>query len=352
MATDKQPSETIQSIQFLRFVAAAIVVLHHAFNRAAIDHSGLAGHIFETGAAGVHIFFVISGFVMMHVSLGEGEAFSGRSFLERRFVRIYPVYWFFCALTIALALATDFSGPPPLLSTLAGLMLLPGFSSLNQGWTLTYEIYFYLFFAAFWSAGRLRGIAALSGLFFVAVALGFVFKPQTALFQLITSPLLLEFIAGIWIAYYLSTPRPRWVAHATWLGVLGWGLTLAIDSHRIPLLVAWGGPSVLLLLGMVRAEQLGLMPRWIGRTKPLGDASYSLYLCHILLIDLAITLFGRPPQSLPAIVVFCFVSLIVCSAVAIWIYRGIEVPAVRWFRGWLRAWVPVFFRSTRAKPQI
>lgn len=352
MAPDKHPSETIQSIQFLRFVAAAIVVLHHAYNRLAVDHSGIAGHIFETGAAGVHIFFVISGFVMMHVSLGEGADFSSRSFLERRFVRIYPIYWFFCALTIALALATDYSGLPPLLETLVGLMLLPGFSNLNQGWTLTYEVYFYFLFAAFWSAARLRGIVALSGLFLVAVALGLVLKPQTAPFQLITSPLLLEFIAGIWIAYYLSKPRPRWVAHAAWLGVLGWGLTLAMDSHPIPLLVAWGGPSVLLLLGMVRAEQLGFMPHWISKTKLLGDASYSLYLCHILLIDLAVMLLGRPPQTLPIIVFFCFLSLIVCSAVAIWVYREVEVPAMRQVRGWLRVWVPKFLRLTRAKPQI
>lgn len=310
-----------------------MVVLHHAYNRATADHSGAMGHIFATGAAGVHIFFVISGFVMMHVALNDrGECFDAGGFIKRRLIRIYPIYWIFCALTIAAAALIVPGYKSSEHVSLGAALLLPGYGILNQGWTLTFEVYFYLLFAVFWKAGRLWGMCALSAIFLACVAVGFAIKPTNPMALLVTSPLLLEFIAGIWVAYLLSKPCPKWLAHAFWAGLAGWLITFTIDEPRIPSLIMWGAPSVLMIAGIIRAEQLGMVPEWVLSRARLGDASYALYLSHILIIDLIIATVWRPVDSLAVTLVFCFACLAVCAATSVWVYARIEKPILKVLR--------------------
>jgi exopolysaccharide production protein ExoZ len=68
--------ENIAAIQFLRFVAAALVVL---FPSIAAANKHFAGSMSESSmyaagfASGVHIFFVIGGFIMMYTSFEKNE---------------------------------------------------------------------------------------------------------------------------------------------------------------------------------------------------------------------------------------------------------------------------------------
>src|SRR6185312_17252852 len=90
---DRAVQPTLVSIQALRGLAAVSVVVYHAFQW--LDDP------FWIGAAGVDVFFVISGYIIWTVGTGA-EASPGR-FFWRRLTRVAPAYWLMTGLVIAIA---------------------------------------------------------------------------------------------------------------------------------------------------------------------------------------------------------------------------------------------------------
>ncbi len=189
----------VVSIQFLRFLAAFMVVVHHA--QIALVHHDLADDVVsrsarwtDMGAAGVHIFFVISGFIMVLTTevtaRGAGVA---RAFLARRFVRIYPFYILCCVLYLALFALVGTPNQLAFPDLMLALALAPGKSAgiIGPGWTLSYEIYFYACFAAgLLLAGR-RGLIAVTIFFVFCIAIGTIMRFEQPWLQVLTNPLLL-----------------------------------------------------------------------------------------------------------------------------------------------------------------
>lgn len=100
-----------KSIQILRFLAAAIVVVAHATQAYLIKVQGADGSgYWHLGTFGVDVFFVISGFVMVAASdrLGRNLA-AAWLFLKRRFVRVVPLYWFYTTAKIAIVFLFPFA---------------------------------------------------------------------------------------------------------------------------------------------------------------------------------------------------------------------------------------------------
>jgi hypothetical protein len=91
----KAKRPTFRGIQALRGFAACMVVVHHATQQWSLYTVGDGAQLFwANGAAGVDIFFVISGFVMAVSTIGrEHKTHPARSFLERRLIRLVPLYW-------------------------------------------------------------------------------------------------------------------------------------------------------------------------------------------------------------------------------------------------------------------
>ena len=152
MTNQRSGQAELYGVQMLRAVAALAVVVHHT-----LEQSNGAAHRFSpdwltiSGASGVDIFFVLSGFIMLHVSFrGTDAPPTPGAFLLRRATRIYPFYWLCClgVLTISAMgfLATHHF---PASRVVAALLLLPGDTILGVSWTLVYEVYFYLLFAVF-----------------------------------------------------------------------------------------------------------------------------------------------------------------------------------------------------------
>ncbi len=274
-------------IQYLRAVAALMVVWHHA----AEQLPGLKPLINPVyGAYGVDLFFVISGFVMVLTT--HGRAVSRRAFLWRRIVRIVPLYWLLTSLLLALlALRPGWFGhaPPDLAHVVASFLFVPHESArfpgelwpvLVPGWTLNYEMFFYACFALLLGRPWM-----LCGLFGGLVLLGSI-APETALGPVVrfyTSYHLLEFVAGIlaalaWIRH--GRPLPRW---ARW---------------RFDL--------------------------W----QQLGDASYAIYLSHAFSLGL-LRLLWKPlwtpgdPWSAGA---FMVCALVFSAAVGCLMFRFVERP--------------------------
>ena len=171
---------TLFNIQYLRGVAALMVVLFHV-----LDSSGRLGEAvvlpaFPAGEAGVDLFFVISGFIIWHTSRDPGLT-PGR-FMTKRIKRVVPLYWFFTLAMAAIVivapslLRTTVFEPMHVIASLAFVPYLhPTLHAYNPlvfvGWTLNYEMAFYVAFALLvpLTPGRRTLWIALGGAALVAV---------------------------------------------------------------------------------------------------------------------------------------------------------------------------------------
>jgi len=304
------------SIQHLRGLAALSVALFHACQWSRLD--------FDIGGAGVDVFFVISGFVMWTVT--AGKAVRPLDFLRRRFVRVVPLYWLITLALAAAALVFPARFPevqPEPAHLLASMAFIQHYSPAGQpfpllppGWTLNYEAAFYLVFAAALllpGRWRLAGLAAtLTGVGLV----GFVWPP---IYVLLANPLVLEFLAGVLIAWLVGRGRLP--------GRSGGGMLIGAGALIFALIqlsgvdaelwrpMVWGAPAAMLVAGAVAVEADGGWPAWPG-LKTLGDASYSLYLVHTLSIGaLAMTLGAwNPPLFIPLALAVATGSGLACWA--------------------------------------
>jgi exopolysaccharide production protein ExoZ len=328
---------TFHSIQVLRVLAALLVVLFHSHT--AVSEAGAdplfrqERYLFEFGAVGVHIFFVISGFIMVATSNFE-PVFRPRQFMRRRLVRIYPVYWICAALYLAYH---SLYGEPYELSfvqLVSALLLWPGHAGLIIGpaWTLAYEMFFYCCFALAMALGLTRGLVVLSGSFAVLIVFGLVVAPVSPALHLATNALLAEFVAGMAIGWLLKrnflpmTSAVPWITMALVLYVGG----LFYGFSRLPSALAWGLPSAFLVLGAICWELrqgTTTITRWTG---VLGDSSYSLYLVHILLITLflEVTMEFPPLKGHSALAMTAIVTGS-CVVLAELFHRGVERPLLR-----------------------
>lgn len=167
------------SIQVLRGFAAMMVVAYHAIDMAN-ERFALGWRFGAAGEAGVDVFFVISGFVMI-VAAQKTGAQDAHRFLLKRFIRIYPLYWFWTTVKLVLLLTIPAAAVSAVLDPAhlaASYALLPWTNAdgkiypfLVVGWTLSYEIFFYLCMAAA-LALRLPIRRTVTLLFLVLIAVG------------------------------------------------------------------------------------------------------------------------------------------------------------------------------------
>jgi len=337
---------TVLPIQYLRGIAAMMVVWHHALNQL----PGLKT-VFpsEVGNYGVDLFFVISGFIMVVTT--SRKAVSPARFVVRRLVRIVPLYWLLTLAGAGLALAA----PALFRSTevsanhlLASLFFIPHWSPshpgtvwplLVPGWSLNYEMFFYVVFALALLAPTVWRAPVIVGVLLALVGLGLVFGPfESAVAYSYTSPLMLEFAAGVALAVLWL--RRQWVpARALRVSavVLG-GALLFVDAEmgRHWLLPAVG--SMLVVFGCLYSTRLATRNRW---GLALGDSSYSLYLSHLFALGLLRWVWGKalPGGAVGAVegVAFMVVALVVCAAAGWVLYRLVEKPVTVFLNRWAEA---------------
>lgn len=139
-------------VQYLRGIAAVLVVLDHAEGMARLDKyfGELAWNgVLTKGAIGVDLFFVISGFIIAYVALEKNTLIPRigiARFLKKRAVRILPFMWL-CIIGYATLryMGRGFFEPLPYLKA---MVLWPiGDISPNIIWTLRHEMLFYVVFA-------------------------------------------------------------------------------------------------------------------------------------------------------------------------------------------------------------
>ena len=288
----------LQSIQILRGFAALLVVIYHirAMEALAIANNGLTelpllNGLITNGYAGVDLFFVISGFIMVHVTTGvRAGVKSALDFLFARVTRIYPIWWIFAALMTAMFIVSaglGYSGGlehasegQPLTPYMIKSFLLapqPAHPVLGVGWTLVHEMYFYLVFTLFllvprrfWHWGLLVwGAAIVSASFFGLT------KPIAGdISALIFYPMTMEFIMGAAVGLAVSGGLAWRGGVVTLIGTLWLLASLTFQGAEDDNLLMWGRvvwfglPCTLLVYGFATLEltrrQAWLLPAAIG----------------------------------------------------------------------------------------
>lgn len=331
----------LPTVQVLRAIAALMVLLYHV-------ESGITAWFapsgplpaFGIGASGVDLFFLISGFIMVLTS----RRLSARAFMARRLIRIVPLYWLstLVFLAAALVLPQREGQDHSLGALLTSLLFIPHarpdgtVQPLNPvGWTLNYEMLFYVVFALALHVARERLASAVALVLGAAVFLGAAFRPEATVLRFWSDPIILEFLAGMALGrLYLSGLRLR----ALPAGALALaGIAAYLLAARMPepqewsRVALWGGPALLLLA----AAALGPAPKVPPLVLLLGDASYSLYLLHLPVLLVFKQVGGRLPLpwQMPATPWLAAGLVVAVSvAVAVLCYVAFEHPLTRRLR--------------------
>lgn len=283
----------LDGIEICRGVAATAVVLYHAARHLDRNyHLPLLTAPLQFGHAGVDLFFVISGFIILYVHYDDiGNPGRIGRYANRRFTRVMPTYWVALGLTAAMGISGS-KGLPSLVEWAYSLSLVPSNRELILGvaWTLRYELMFYAIFCIL-LLRRSLGIAAM-GTWLVAVLINATgMADMSTLPNSLFSVYNLEFFFGMAAAYALRNRRIPAPALVFAAGVALFGLVAVaeelgkIDGYADCARIAYGVPAMAIVLG---AAAIGrgqtTTPHWLLRA--LGSASYSIYLFQFIFIGI------------------------------------------------------------------
>ncbi|KRQ17380.1 hypothetical protein AOQ71_02275 [Bradyrhizobium manausense] len=330
-------------VQILRGLAACLVLFYH--NALVMsDRSGSAAFRLYFGQAGVDIFFAISGFVIVIVTVNSwGMKEAAGPFLLRRVLRVVPLYWIFTTVKILTLITMPNVGEHTRLSVslvVCSYLFIPpwspdhyGFPILQPGWTLSFEMLFYICFACALTTGFKRPVVWLSLSFVLLTGLGFAQPGKFGSFSLLLNPLLLEFVLGMLVGW--ATVRrmllPTYIAlplGSVLLLVIGASNVLGpeIILYRV---VFWGLPGALLLLSFVSLDRYftGASARF---PIALGEASYSLYLTHPFVVGASWSVLSKYTLLSGLWLWFPYLLIICVAAIfALLVHRYVEGPLTR-----------------------
>ena len=330
-------TRVILPIQYLRGIAAMMVVWFHA----AEQLPGVKALIPNTfGNSGVDLFFVISGFIMVVTT--TGATISPVEFMRRRIIRVVPLYWLLTLAMVGAALMA-----PGLFRTLIvtpvtlveSLLFVPHYSNsfpamawplLVPGWTLNFEMFFYLVFALSLALPSRWRMVSLALAFAALVSAGLLFGPfDSAPARVYTSLIMLEFVAGAaigrwWLRHGAEPPRVVSVV----LVVLGFGLLLARDADPLGTWTQMIG-AVMVVFGALNST----FAKWhLSLLRALGDSSYSLYLTHLFALGALRAVWAHvfgESIDMGSIAAFMLIGLVACAIVGYATWRWIETPLTR-----------------------
>ena len=322
--------EMLPGLDVLRFLLACYLVIYHTLVYYPSAQAMLWADIFKFGGGATSIFFMLSGFILSHVSVemapGEGKKVSASRFFINRFTNLYPIHIITLMLMVALMIVnsrpfevelSNLDSAPPIMHTMSAdevsinailqIMMLqawnPFYLSFNiPAWSLSTLFFFYLLFPA--AAPRLLSMRRkwpMLTAMWVASLLPAVIVAVNGWYgvwtigMLHTNPLirLPEFLAGI-LAYGIFAGHAQQITglvarHRRVL--IG---TLAALFIGAAFLFAEGPPfwEVLLHNGAMFPVQVAVIfvsasllqrasPRVVGWTRRFGNASLSIFALQI-----------------------------------------------------------------------
>jgi len=342
----------ISNLQICRALAAVIVVIGHSLH----DLDTVAAHAgvepvrsAVNWGAGIDIFFVVSGFIMIYVAGGDfGKPGTMWRFLAKRVARVAPLYWL---VTTALILGSFVA--PSLLNVpiggarhiLASYLFIPDWRPdmslvrpvMALGWTLNYEMLFYAVFGCAMALPLRFAVPAMTALFVGAATAKEAFDIQQTQLAFWMDPLVLEFLFGVYIGLAYRAGLRLSAPAALALGLAGFALVTTSLPESVgialsPNFLRYGAPAAMLVGAAALGPQLPPVAP-VRFAVALGDASYALYLSHPFVIRPLREIWLKIGGADLPLVAFSAVCLFAAIAVAFALHRYLEMPIARWLGG-------------------
>lgn len=300
----------INSIHQLRGVAALLVVLFHfrIYINGVYSPENLGEILFGSGAFGVDLFFIISGFI---ISLSTKKQTSLSVFAIRRFFRIYPAF----ILTFIVGALTVYSANP-IEALLRSMFFIhqdysqdaPGFgwNILGPAWTLSYEIYFYAIFSlSMVISQKYRTLISSLILISPMILIQVIYTGEISLagnaspaistdhiaygfIRFISSPIMVEFVFGMALyELYRKSNIEISKSAATSIMLACIAIFIALYLRRSAIgfgMSGFGFWSLILIIGLLAYEK-NFELRQFKTLNFFGDISFSLYISHYLIMN-------------------------------------------------------------------
>jgi exopolysaccharide production protein ExoZ len=333
LSRDEPRRQDLLGVQCLRAVAALLVVAYHAIDQWTTHRSGYpTGDYWPNGSAGVDIFFVISGLVMtISVQRNAGRPHPAWTFSKDRIIRIVPLYWIVTTAKIAAVLAAPALASRTTLDPLyvgGSYLLLPVRDVtgvirpvLPVGWTLIYEMLFYVLVAmALLLHTKLTRVCVPVLLAFAA----FAFVAPAGSFA---NTIALEFLFGVAVGSAVARLQSLRPVIGAVVGVVALLLLLIVPvGNGLARPLTWGVPAACIVAAVVSIE-LSIrrhLPRWLLAA---GNASYATYLTHGFVVPVVFILCSRSiPLDWAGLGAMVIVSFVISAVVGQVTHHVIEQP--------------------------
>jgi peptidoglycan/LPS O-acetylase OafA/YrhL len=357
----------VKQLDVLRAVAVLLVLCSHVPSFAWLQRCGWIG---------VDLFFVLSGFLVSGLLYSEYKtrgSLSPKRFLIRRGLKIYPAFYTFVILSVVLMLLTKMKIPIDLL--LAEILFVQNYYGGLWGhtWSLCIEEHFYLLLTAglylLWRSRSRNGTPfdsipkmtlAVAGVLVAARALTYVFiVPYNFQYHFKPTHLRIDsLLFGVYLAYFHHFHRDRLTdfvnRNRPWLllfsaAAIAPAVFLPVEGAFVSIIgftLLYLGFGCVLLLALHSRNPGSSMLRYVSSASGsilarVGAYSYSIYLWHLVVASLGLTLIRRAYNQTYAILshgtiaqplhpLLEFAAYVIASvAVGIAMAKVVEMPVLR-----------------------
>lgn len=327
--------QKLQGLQLLRGIASFQVVLFHMTGTFRTENEQVfLGGWFRNSSSAVLVFFVLSGFIIFYASRKLINSRNISTFYIKRFIRIFPIYWFSISYLAVFYLLTD---PGKFPATIQGYLkmitLWFGHLSLNGvSWSLSYEIYFYLLFGLLILSKHTKYILyallimcvlSATSLLNIDMYLGsYLFNGRNVLFAM-----------GVVLAIYykkfnlVNNPKVSFLLFtAFFVGYLYWDYNQSFKDFHYQIIVGLFACAFILLL--IKSEDVMEHKIWTPFIY-LGNISYSLYLVHLPVVNFSLKKFFTYNFSHSTNIIFAVFLMCLVIVISHFTYKYIERPSVK-----------------------
>ena len=335
----------LYNLHVLRVIAALGVVYFHTTSVAGLKLD------WDVGSRGVDVFFVISGFIIAYIGTSKPE-----QFFRRRLIRVVPFYWaatlvVFAVVAVAPAVFRSTTASVPHL--LASLLFIPHEAAtgemhptLTLGWSLNFEMLFYVAFALALRISPRWSPALCVGGLVAYVAAVHALELRGPIVEFYGRPIVLEFCYGIGVFYlfrWCSARRDRlvqlaplkWILLAILIGSLV-ALNVLEEYYReaVPRYLAAGIPAFFIVASALVLERVYGVTSNNRAIFLLGESSYIIYLIHpyIVFTVLRVVVKDAGALSSPVLALLIVGFLALTSALAVAIHVMFEKPVMAYLR--------------------
>ncbi|MFN6487928.1 MULTISPECIES: acyltransferase [unclassified Nostoc] len=291
-------NKKLNLLQVYRGIASILVVLTHGNIILSRElHQDDLLQIFHFGWIGVDFFFVLSGFIIFYIHQSDiGKPNKLKSFIFKRFIRVYPLYWSILTIKILVSLFNtnkDSISQRSAAEIIKAILLLPQDRSILErtfigvSWTLSFEVFFYCIFALliFKNTKISQSLILVWMIGIILNLLNLLPIGENFLLTFIFNERNLEFMLGCLAAYTISKYQFKFATSLIYVSIFLLVVSAINTKYKefnvsgISPSLAYGIPFTLLIIGSVYLE----ISKTVNIPKILiyiGDASYSIYLTH------------------------------------------------------------------------